>query len=332
MSRRFPAEWEPHEATLLTWPWDGRIWGAEHGEAEACIARAAGLVCRSERVEVHVPDEEVAHRARALIETLSPGAPLERLRFVVLGSDDVWVRDHGPTIVLEGNSRVAIDWRFNAWGGKFPHDRDAHVARAAAGRLGLACEVSSIVLEGGALETDGEGTVLCTRSVALSDTRNPAATEADVERELCARLGARRIVWLDRGMGCDDTDGHVDTLARFVPGGDVLVHVMEDRDHPDAEAMEENARVLDASLPGRVVRLPAPTIRDREGDLLPASYANFYVANGCVLVPGYGAPGDERARDVIGRCFPGRLASTLDCRALVTQGGAIHCATQQVPC
>lgn len=333
MTRRFPAEWERHEATLLTWPWDAGIWGAHHEGAVQAIARAAAALSHGERVVIHVPSESVAHRARAAVEEHAPDP--RRVEFTLVDSDDVWVRDHGPTFVVERTGLVAVDWNFNAWGGKFPHDADARVALAAAANAGAAHERAGIVLEGGALECDGAGTVLCTRSVALTPTRNPGVDEATIDAEIRRRTGATRVVWLDSGMACDDTDGHVDTLARFAPTGSMLVHVMADPAHPDADALVANLEVLrgalGAALAGSVEPLPAATCVDADGELLPASYANFYVGNAVVLVPQYGLDTDDAALAIVGRHHPGREVLGLDCLALVSQGGAIHCATQQVP-
>lgn len=329
MSRRFPAEWEPHRATLFTWPWDAAIWGREHDGAQDAIAQSVAALSRGERVVVHVPAPAwglaVAHRVRAF------GGDDSAVETRVVPSNDVWVRDHGPTFVQDSAGLRAIDWNFNAWGGKFPHDADTRIAESAALAEGAVRERAPIVFEGGAIETDGNGVLLTTRSVALTDTRNPGATEAGMTHALRTLLGVDEVLWLDAGMACDDTDGHIDTLARFAPNGALLVHTMADSEHPDADAMEANATALEQDGRWPVVRLPAPTLRDRSGELLPASYANFYVGNQVVLAPTYGVPDDTVALHRIGAAHPGRRVVPIDCRALVSQGGAIHCATQQVP-
>lgn len=329
MSRRFPAEWEPHRATLFTWPWDAEIWGREHDAAQNAIAASIAALSHGERVIVHVPAPAwrlaVMHRVRAF------GGNVDAVEAQIVASNDVWVRDHGPTLVREGKTLRAIDWNFNAWGGKFPHGDDAGIAAHAAQAAGAVRERAPIVFEGGAIETNGEGVLLSTRSVALTDTRNPGATEAEITAALTALLGVHEVVWLDAGMGCDDTDGHIDTLARFAPNGSLLVHVQAESSHPDAAAMEANAAQLAQTGRWPVVRLAAPTLRDREGALLPASYANFYIGNEVVLAPTYGAPEDSAALAQLAAAFPKRRVVPVDCRALVSQGGAIHCATQQVP-
>lgn len=327
--RRFPAEWEPHAGTIFTWPWDEGIWGDAHEAAQEAIAAAARFVATAETVWLCVPDASWEERVAARLGL--DATETADVRFVHLPADDVWVRDHGPTVVVDAERLVAVDWNFNAWGGKFPHDRDDKVAARIAPHLSAAHERAEIVLEGGAIETDGRGTVLCTRSVAFTTTRNPGMTEAAAEAELRRRLGVQRVVWLDGGMACDDTDGHIDTLARFCPDGRVLAHVCVDPSHPDAERLEANVSALEAALGLEVVRVPAPTFRDEEGALLPASHVNFYVCNAGVLVPVYGEETDDDALAAVRATHPGLPVVALDCVALVGQGGAIHCASQQVP-
>lgn len=327
MIRRFPAEWEPHEATLFTWPWNGRIWEDLHADARASIAAAIAALSHDEDVVVSVPDAQRARHVKDEVD--AAGGDAHRVECILVPSNDVWVRDHGPTFVLEEHRRVAIDWNFNAWGRKFPHAQDARVAARLAARFHAARHIAPIVFEGGAIETDGKGTLLTTESVAFTDTRNPGVpkeTFDDVFEEL---LGVNRIVWLKRGMACDDTDGHIDTLARFTPSGRLLAHGMHDSDHPDHGVLADNARQLEDL--GEVDILAAPTIVDHRGDLLPASYANFYVGNGVVLVPSYRHDLDGPAAEQVGAAFPDRRVVQIDCHALVRQGGAIHCATQQVP-
>lgn len=326
-ARRWPAEWERHEATLITWPWSAEIWGEAHEAAQHAMAQAVTELSRGEDVVVHVPAPAWEYGVRDRLARL--GADATRVRYIIAPSDDVWVRDHGPTFVEAGDRRVAIDWGFNAWGGKFPHERDAQLAATMGATFADTVERAPIVFEGGAIETDGRGTVLTTRSVALTDTRNPGATEADVEEALRQHLGATDIVWLDAGMSCDDTDGHIDTLARFIAPGRVLVHVCADPTHPDAATLEANRATLATRFD--VTPLPAATLHDTDGQLLPASHANFYIGNEVVLVPTYGIDTDAPALTTLATAFPDHRVAPLDSRALITQGGAIHCATQQLP-
>ncbi len=326
VTRRWPAEWEPHEATLLTWPWFSEVWGTRHEGAQHTMARAAAELSHVERVHIYVPAPAWVHGARARLDVLR--ANHEQVHFVVAPSDDVWVRDHGPTYVHDGGARVAVDWNFNAWGDKYRHERDARLAAIMGDAFADRTETSGITLEGGALETDGRGTVITTRSVALTESRNPGVNTGAIEAELAARLGATDVLWLEAGMQSDDTDGHVDTLARFVTPERVLVHTLSDPTHADHAALEANAAYLATRF--EVVRLPCAPC-EIDGEPAPASYANFYLANDLVLAPTYGLSTDDAALRIIDDATPGRTTVPIDCRALLSQGGAIHCATQQVP-
>lgn len=323
-ARRWPAEWEAHEATWIVWPWDASIWGDAHEGAQRAIATAIAALAAHERVDVLVPSPAWAIAVRMRLEAL--GAPLHAVRTAVVPSDDVWIRDSGPTVVLAGDARRGIDWNFDAWGGKFPHTHDRQIAAHLCERSALERERAPITFEGGAIEGDGQGRVLCTRSVVRG---RGAEDLAAVERALRALLGAREVVWLDAGMASDDTDGHVDTLARFAPTGAVLAHRAASDDHPDAATLSANVETLRRAF-DCVVPLPAAAL-EVDGALRPASYANYYVANGVVLVPHFGLSTDAAALEAIAAHHPGRRAVPIPCRALVTQGGAIHCATQQLP-
>ena len=322
--RRWPAEWEPHEATWIVWPWDASIWGPHHEGAQRAIAASIAALSHHERVDVLVPSAAWSFAVRERVER--HGGRADAVRIACAPSDDVWVRDAGPTVIFEDARRRCIDWNFDAWGGKFPHAHDAGAAERLASAAGLERERAPFTFEGGAIEGDGAGTVLCTRSVARA--RGAGGVDA-VEGALCALLGAERVVWLERGMGSDDTDGHVDTLARFAPSGAILAHAAASSSHPDADALEANLATLRGVFE-EVVPLPAGVL-EVDGEVRPASYANFYVANGLVLVPQYGLATDADALALVAAHHPGWRAVPIPCRALVTQGGAIHCATQQLP-
>lgn len=290
---------------------------------------AIAALTHDEPVVVFVPDHQRARHVHKFVTDF--GGSLDRVECVIVPSNDVWVRDHGPTFVIDGTERVAIDWNFDAWGKKFPYGQDKRVAARAAARFRVPSEHADMVFEGGAIETDGQGTILTTASVALNANRNPHLKRSDVEAELTKRLGAKRIVWLESGMISDDTDGHIDTLARFTPSGVLLVHDVEDPKHPDARTLAANRAVLEGLDGWKVVPLVAATMRDDSGNVLPASYANFYIGNATVLVPAYGLTTDTAAAESVSKVFPNHAVVQVPCAALVGQGGAIHCATQQVP-
>ena len=260
------------------------------------------------------------------------------LRLHVIPTDDVWMRDIAPTFVRDGEAGLlALDWTFNAWGGKYaPWDRDDAVAARVASLCGVARERPGLVLEGGALEVDGQGTLLVTEPTLLDAKRNPGLDRGGAEKRLGELLGVRQVIWLGPGIEGDDTDGHVDDLARFVAPGRVVCAREADPGDPNHEPLEDCARRLRAArdAQGRrleVIDLPMPPPVRAGADRLPASYANFYVANRSVLVPVFGAPSDGAVLETLGGLFPGRRVVGIPSRALVRGLGAVHCLTQQQP-
>ncbi len=332
---RFRAEWEQQSGVLMAWPHEDTDWAPMLGRVEACYARIARAIMADEHLTVVTPyPDAVRHRLA--------DAPGERLSIVDLPTNDTWTRDYGPLAVDadDGSTRL-LDFTFNAWGMKFAADRDNLVTERLH-RLGaLPCPLDNhrdMVLEGGSVETDGRGTVMTTAACLLSSNRNDAWNRQRIERELCQRLGARQVLWVEHGhVAGDDTDGHIDTLARFLPEGVIVAIAAEpgSAEHDDIEAMARQLAALrDADgRPYRVVRLPAaPTLLDADGHRLPATYANFLITNHSVLVPTYGCPErDTEAVAVLQSLMPDRRAVGIDCRALVEQHGSLHCATMQLP-
>lgn len=338
MITRLPAEWENQSAVMLTWPHQATDWSARleqvlqvFGAIGATISRFQLLlsVCHSAQ-----------HRRRVHQTLVDAGANRERLMFRVCPSDDSWARDHGPLATLESGTPVLHDFVFDGWGGKFSAEQDDGITRrlAADATFGRT-EVRrhALVLEGGALETDGRGTLLATRSSVLNETRNPGLDRRDIERWLSRALGFRRYLWLDHGrVSGDDTDGHIDTLARFCDPATIAFATAPpgDRDHAPLTRMHRQLagfRRADGS-PYRLVPLPfAGDHRDRDGRRLPASYANFLLVNGAVLVPVYGVDEDALATGILAELFPGRKVVPVDCREIIRQNGSLHCVTMQFP-
>lgn len=333
--RRLPAEWEPHRATWLAWPYDRKTWRGNLDGAEDVLARAAAALgglggSTGEDVEVLVRDEATARRAQ---RALSRWGARASLRHAVYG--DVWVRDTGPFFLT--GPRAAACFRWTGWGERFRLPGDEVAAAAVAGLAGYPCQEEPLALEGGALDVDGRGTCVTTRGAVLDPARNPGATSRDVEGILGRRLGVRAVVWLDGALAGDHTDGHVDTLARFVAPGVVVAAEPAGALDPNAEALRgvldglRGARDADGR-PLRVVPLPSPgEIRGPDGGLAPASYANFYIGNAAVLVPQFGVRADGAAVERLRALFPQRRVQGLDARALLAEGGALHCATHQEP-
>jgi agmatine deiminase len=288
-----------------------------------------------EPVKVLVNDAEHARRVAAQLKGPARAHPIELLE---VPTDDAWMRDIGPTFVEDPRGcLLAIDWTFNSWGGKYPPwELDDATASRVAELAGVPSQRVKLVVEGGALEVDGQGTLLATRPSLLCETRNPGIDEARMERQLSELLGVSRVVWLDGGIEGDDTDGHIDDIARFVGPTRVVCAVEHDlRDPNHAVLAACRARLLAArDARGRafqVIDLPMPPPVEARGERLPASYANFYILNGAVLVPTFGVSADAEALELLNGLFPDRVVRGVPCGALVRGLGAVHCLTQQQP-
>jgi agmatine deiminase len=335
---RWPAEWEPHDATWLAWPHKEASWPGKFEPVPAIFVEMVRALVPGERVEILVGDEVREDRVRVLL--IDGGVPLERVGFHRIPTDDSWIRDHGPVFVV-GRDRpgdlAALDWGYNAWGGKYPPwDLDDEVPRRVADLLRVPCFSPGMILEGGSIDGDGEGTLLTTEACLLNPNRNPGLARGEIESRLREFLAVERILWLGDGIAGDDTDGHVDDLARFVAPGVVVTVVEDDPRDENYAVLQDNLARLRAMRDARgraleVVPLPMPSPVEHEGQRLPASYANFYVGNAAVLVPVFGCPNDERALVTLTRLFPGRRVAGIRAEDLVWGLGAFHCLTQQQP-
>lgn len=332
---RMPPEWAPHQGTWLSWPHNRETWPGCLAEAQAALTQAVVALADAETVHINVQDD--AHRAVVAKRFDASVAP-ERIRFHVIPTNDAWCRDHGAIFAFDAAYElVALDFRFNAWGEKYtPYDADDAAAHRMADALGVRTIRIDRVLEGGSIEVNGAGTVLTTEQCLLNANRNPQMGRGDIEAMLERYLGVSQVVWLGDGIVGDDTDGHVDDLTRFVDDT-TLITVVEadtrDANHrPLAQNLErlKQLRLADGGKPS-IFELPLPDpvygIRGR----LPASYANFYIGNGVVILPLFNAPQDARAIDALQSCFPTRRIVPIDCRSLVVGLGTFHCLTQQIP-
>jgi agmatine deiminase len=332
---RMPAEWEEHDAVWLSWPHDIDTF-PEIEEVEKAYANIIKELHQGELVNLLVTDELMLARAIDLLQ--GKGVEVKKVRFHLLDYADVWFRDYGPSFVVnEKEKKLAmVVWSFNAWGEKYPGLlKDARVPRLINDDLGLECFLPPIVLEGGSVEVNGRGTVLTTEQCLLNSNRNPGWGKEEIELRLKEYLGASKVIWLKRGIAGDDTDGHVDDIARFAGPRKVLCACEEDPGDENYQPLRENYQILcgERDQDGQkleVVKLPMPGYIGRDGRL-PASYANFYIGNQVVLVPAFGHENDGRALSIIGDAFPGRRTVGIDCRAMVAGLGAIHCISQQQP-
>lgn len=336
-NRSFAAEWDQQDGILIAWPHVGTDWDYMLDEVTACyveIARAI-LADDDERLVIVAPD------AQEVKDALGEGADWTRIDIVELPTNDTWVRDYGPiTVFHDGNMRLA-DFTFNAWGMKFAADCD-NLVTTRLNERGLfkmpLVNCRDLVLEGGSIETDGNGTVMTTTSCLTAPNRNDSLSRDQLEGILLERLGHVRMLWLEHGeLTGDDTDGHIDTLARFAPGGVILYTGCDD---PDDEQftplmqMEQDLKTF-TDVDGNhyhLIKLPLPDACYDEISRLPATYANFLITNHQVIVPLYGQPQkDVEACELIGQAFPGRKVVGVDCSALIRQHGSLHCATMQLP-
>ncbi len=337
-ARRLPAEWEPQGAVQLTWPHADTDWGPVLDAVQPVFAIIAATISRFEPVIIVARDPEHIEEISSFL-TATEIRP-DRLWFALAPSNDTWARDHGAITVFEGDRPHLLDFTFNGWGGKYPAELDDAITRALAaqGVFG-ACvpEPTGLVLEGGSIESDGDGTLLTTTRCLLSGTRNPDLDRAGLTRRLGELLGAQRILWLEHGaLEGDDTDAHIDTLARFCTR-DTIAYVQcddpQDPHYPELQAMEQELRDLrqTSGEPYRLIPLPWPAPIVEGGRRLAATYANFLVLNGAVLLPVYRDPADRAARERLAGAFPGREVVEIDCRAIIRQGGSLHCLTMQYP-
>jgi agmatine deiminase len=334
---RAVAEWEPCRALWVAWPHDREFWG-EHLESAKCeIVELCEVVVgeavagrSSTRLEVLVHD-------RSTQEDFELAAPDISGRVTCVPYDDIWMRDIGPVFSEGADGLRAGCLAFNGWGGKWPFDRDRYVARRVAERIGVPVDVIDLVLEGGAVEFDGEGTCLTTRAVTLNANRNPGVSPHQVSETLRRTLGIDKVVWLDRGLQGDHTDGHIDNIARFVAPGRIACSVAAGADDPNAGLYDEIRRrlVAETDAAGRsleVVAVPSPgRIETAAGEPLPASYLNYCLIDSAVVVPVFGSPYDLAGVEAIRGCFPGREVIGVSAVALLNGGGGFHCMTLNEP-
>jgi agmatine deiminase len=316
-------EWAPHEAVWIGFPSDPELWLTDLKPAErevAAFAEAVHAGGKGEQVRLVAAHEDAAEAARAL-------APFAEV--IVEPFGDIWLRDTGPIVIGSGKQRRALGFRFNGWGGKYELEGDQDVGERLAHRGGLAFAKADWVLEGGAIDQDGSGTVITTEQCLLNPNRN-ALRRDEVEQRLERDLGVERVVWLGEGLLGDHTDGHIDNLARFIAPGRVAIPFAA-QDDPNEAVYRDAARRL-RSTRLDVVTLPSPgRVLDADGDVIPASYMNFYIGNAVVVVPQYGVPNDEGAVLTIQALFPDRVAIGLRADHILTGGGSFHCISQQVP-
>jgi agmatine deiminase len=330
-----PAEWEPHKATWLSWPRrEGISFPDSFDRVTPTLRTIVEVLIESEQICINVCNG--AHEAE--VQSVLRGLPRQRITFYRIPTNEPWCRDHGPIFLTrDRDPRLGVvDWDYNAWGNKYPpFDLDEVVPTRVAEILKLPVFYPHMILEGGSIDVNGTGALLTTESCLLNNNRNPDLSRDQIEQRLRDYLGVRDILWLGEGIAGDDTDGHIDDLTRFVSERSVVTVVEQDRADENYEPLQENLACLREMKirndPIDIITLPVPRKIVREELRLPASYANFYIANTCVLVPTFADPNDETALSILGDCFPDRRVIGIDCRELIWGLGTFHCLTQQQP-
>ncbi len=339
MTQRLFPEWHPQDAILLTWPGAHSDWAPILPRIEATLEAMVVAIARYQRVLISVADATTRQR---LLTTFSHlGVDSTRLLFALAPSDDSWARDHGPIAIERDGRPVLLDYRFTGWGGKFPAARDNELTSRlqAAGVFAAPVEARELVLEGGAIDSDGAGTLLTTEACLLNPNRNPQLDRQAVEARLRVELGIEQVLWLKHGhLDGDDTDSHVDTLARFCDPQTIAYVRCDDPADPHYAGLRAMEKELEAlrqadGEPYRLIPLPwpKPCFDPEDGHRLPATYANFLIINGAVLMPSYADPADARALVALAEAFPDREVIPIDCRSVIRQHGSLHCLTMQLP-
>jgi len=335
---RFPAEWETHEATWLSWPHNKDSWPGKIETIYPVYAEFVKLLAEGEKVNINVNDEGMMREATRLL--MKAGTNMDQVHYYLHRTNDAWCRDHGPAFVVnpaKEEKKIVLDWGYNAWGEKYPpFDDDNRIPEKVAQVLNMPYVTPGIVMEGGSVEFNGKGTLLTTKACLLNPNRNRGLSQETIEQYLRDFYGVTHILWLGDGIEGDDTDGHVDDLARFVNEDTVVTVVEENKKDANHQPLKENMELLhkmklEDGRPLNVVELPMPDPVIYEDTRLPASYANFYIANKHVIVPTFRCSNDEKALNILQELFPARKVVGLDAVDLVWGLGTFHCLSQQEP-
>ena len=337
LSYHFPAEFEPHEATWLSWPHKEASWPGKIQTIYKPYIQFIKEVSEGEKVRINVNDE--AMKAFAIKHLKDAEVDLNKIEFFYNPTNDAWCRDHGPAFVINKNKKqkAVVDWNYNAWGNKYPpYDLDDVIPTLIAKEFNLPVFHPNIIMEGGSVEFNGKGTLLTSTACLLNPNRNAQLTQQQIENYLCEYYGVEQILWIDEGIVGDDTDGHVDDTVRFVNEDSVLTVIEDDKADANYELLQHNLKQLKAMrlLSGKqlnIIELPMPDEVIYEDQRLPASYANFYIANNVVVVPVFQCKKDDAALQIIQQCFPSRKVIGINSVDIIWGLGSFHCLSQQEP-
>jgi agmatine deiminase len=332
---RRPAEWEAHEATWMSWPRNPKHWPGLLGAVRKCFARMIFEIAKGEKVHV-ICDSKEEKGIRNLLSSYEVNQ--EQIIFFYADTEDVWVRDYGPFFLTHpAGLQAYVRWRFNAWGNKYEDlKKDDQVTGQLASQIKGECFEPGIIMEGGAVDVDGRGCGMVTEQCLLNANRNPVLDKKGIEKYLKDYLGLQKIIWLNRGLEGDDTDGHIDDVARFVGSGRIVCAIEENKSDPNHAILQENLERLHSTkdINGKrfeVISLPMPQGIYDGKERRPASYANFYIANACVLVPEFDDPQDSKVVNLLSKLFLNRRVVGVSSRELILGGGSFHCVTQPQP-
>lgn len=334
----FPAEFAPHVATWLSWPHKEASWPGKIDSIYPSYSLFVKYLTQSELVRINVADEALKAAATPHLERA--GVDLDKVEFFFHPTNDAWCRDHGPAFLVNPDAevkKVIVDWGYNAWGGKYPpYDLDDVIPTLIGKQFGIPVYHPGIVMEGGSVEFNGKGTLLTSRACLLNPNRNPHLNQQQIEQYLHDYYGVRQVLWVDEGIIGDDTDGHIDDTVRFTNEHTVITVVEEDRNDENYELLQANLKQLKQMrlADGKqldIVELPMPDAVVYEDQRLPASYANFYISNGHVIVPTFRCAKDDTALGIIADCFPGREVVGIDSTDIIWGLGSFHCLSQQEP-
>lgn len=333
----FPAEFSKHDATWLSWPHKEASWPGKIETIYPVYAEFIKLVAEGEKVNINVVDD--AMKTKVIGHLQKAGADLKNIQIFIHPTNDAWCRDHGPAFLVnrEEKKKIIVDWGYNAWGDKYPpYDLDDNIPTLIAQHYTLPVVYPGIVMEGGSVDFNGRGTVLTTTSCLLNPNRNPHLDQKQIEEYLTNYYGVANILWLGDGIVGDDTDGHIDDITRFVNEDTVVTVVEENPDDENYEPLQANLKTLktfrlENGKPLNIIELPMPAAIVYEDMRLPASYANFYISNNYVIVPVFRDKNDNKALDIIQKCFPDRKVVGLDSVDIIWGLGSFHCLSQQEP-
>lgn len=334
----FPAEFAKHDAMWLSWPHKEASWPGKLNSIFPSYVQFIKVVSLTERVCINVVDESMQVFATKLIQ--AAGVDMKQVQFFIHPTNDAWCRDHGPSFLLRNNveqPKAIVDWNINAWGGKYPpFDLDDVIPTLIAKEMNLPLFYPNIIMEGGSVDFNGAGTVLTSKCCLLNPNRNPHLNQAQIEKFLCDYYGMSQVLWVSEGIVGDDTDGHIDDTVRFVNEDTVVTVVEANKQSENYEPLQQNLKELKQmrlqnGKQLNIIELPMPADVIYEDQMLPASYANFYISNGHVVVPTYKCAQDDIAMQIIQTCFPTREVVGIDSSDIIWGLGSFHCLSQQEP-